>query len=387
LFDPSGKNDPHGRPAILGKRIEVQPDEARIIVQICEWYASGLGTLRIVERLHAAGLLGPRGGSWKCGAVKRLLANEKFTGQWIWGQRVSERRPGTHQRVARPVPRDQWHVRECPELRIVDDALWRRVQARRAQVRDVLPVSSDGRRTLMRGRNGSLYSKNLFVGFLRCGICGGSVTAIYGRPGEVRYGCLRSHKNGRAACENRLSVRAKVVDTYLLAGLRHELLRPETLRYITSELTRALNWLVDERPRLEVEVRTAREQTAQRLQRLIAAIENGVAANTLAAAIGERQADLARLDAQLQDFSEPLHQRLAVIPGWVEHQLRELDGLLGETPERVKQEFQRLGLRVAMQPMRGEGIEPFYRAVGQAELPCLAGTRDLSSQIVDRSLR
>ena len=52
-------------------------------------------------------------------------------------------------------------------------------------MRAAIPVSPDGARTLMRGRNGALHSKNLFVGFLRCGTCGGAITVIYGRPGEV----------------------------------------------------------------------------------------------------------------------------------------------------------------------------------------------------------
>ena len=43
-------------------------------------------------------------------------------------RRTFERRPGTRQEVARPVPRDQWRVHERPELRIVSDHLWQRVQ-------------------------------------------------------------------------------------------------------------------------------------------------------------------------------------------------------------------------------------------------------------------
>ena len=152
----------------------------------------------------------------------------------------------------------------------MDDALWERVQARRTQVRDTLPVSPDGSRSLMRGRNGALHSKNLFVGFLRCGTCGGAITVIYGRPGEIRYGCSRSHRNGLAACTNRLTVRAQVVDTHLLDGLRSELLRAETVRYISGELTYSIERSM--RPRLRSR---AREQTAQRLQRLVAAIESG----------------------------------------------------------------------------------------------------------------
>jgi hypothetical protein len=107
---------------------------------------------------------------------------------------------------------------------------------------------------------------------------------------------------------------------------------------------------------------------------------------SLSQAIVEREGDIARLDAELSQLAEPLHQRLAVIPSWVENQLRDLAGLLGETPERAKAEFRRLGLTVVMNPIRDEGSQSFYRATGQAALPCLAEIRDLSGSTVDRSL-
>lgn len=386
--DPSGKKDSRGYPASLGKRIEVDPDQARVIVQIFELAASGLGALRIVERLNEQGSRGPRGGTWKCGAVKRVLANERYIGRQIWGQRVHDRRPGSRQRRARAIPREQWHVRDRPELRIISDDLWRRVQERREQVRRSLPLSSMGTGTLMRGRS-ALHSKHLFVGFMRCGLCGGAVTVMYGRPGMVRYGCSRSHRNGVAACVNRLTVRAALTDEHLLAGVQEELLQPATVRYITSALTASLNRVIDERPRLESELRTAREQAAQRLQRLIEAIESGIPAQTLTAAIAGRQSELEQLDTQLASLSEPLAQRLAIIPSWVEKQLCDVVDMLSENPERVKTEFLRLRLRVVMQPVYEEGPQPFYRAIGEAELPCLAGIHHVGAQkrqTVDRSL-
>jgi site-specific DNA recombinase len=53
--DPSGKVDVNGYPVLLGKRVEVIPEEARTIVQIFEWYASGLGIARVMSRLLEAG--------------------------------------------------------------------------------------------------------------------------------------------------------------------------------------------------------------------------------------------------------------------------------------------------------------------------------------------
>jgi site-specific DNA recombinase len=373
--DPSGKLDVNGYPVLLGKRVEVVPEEARAIVQIFEWYASGLGIGRIIERLHQEGCRGPRGRRWRDGAVKRILANEKYRGFLIWGKSACERRPGTRQIVERRRPRDEWRMHERPELRIVPEDLWQRVVTRRQAIRSMLPAETG--RTLMRGRGAALYSRHLFSGFMSCGVCGKAVVTVTGGKGSPRYGCQHSWRNGTACCANRLTVRAKVADAYRLAGLRAELLCPAVATYIIEALTAALNHRIDERPRLLEEARTAREETAHRLQRLIEAIEHGVAAGTLAAAIAERQREIERLDATLAELAEPVHQRLAVMPAWVRQQMEDVAGLLASSPERTKTEFQRLGVRVTMTPARGENGRAFYRAAVVNSLPCLTGTTDL----------
>jgi hypothetical protein len=273
--DPSGRTDINGYPLLIGKRVEIILEEARTVVQIFEWYASGLGTARILERLRREGHHAPRGRSWRDGAVKRILANEKYRGLLIWGRKTYDRRPGTKQLVERLLPRSHWHTQERPELRIVPEELWNRVQARRRDIRQSLPESTGA--TLMRGRHAALYSRHLFAGFMRCGVCGGAVTIVTGGYGSPRYGCQMSWRQGVAICPNRVTIRARVVDDRLLTALKAELLAPATVKYITDALAEALNRRIDERPRLEAETRTAREQAQQRLQRLVDAIEQGVA--------------------------------------------------------------------------------------------------------------
>jgi len=383
--DPTGKTDGNGYAVLAGKRVEIAPAEARTVVQIFEWYAAGLGAGRLVERLNREGYSGIRGTRWKVGAVKRVLANEKYTGQLIWGQKTFDRRPGTRQLVPRALPRSQWRTQERPELRIVSDELWKRVQERRVMVRGTLPAATG--RTLMRGRAAALYSRHLFSGFMSCATCHGAIVTVTAGHGSPRYGCLRSWRNGVSACANRLTIRAKVADAYLLASLKSELSAPHTVLYVADALATALNQRIDDRPRLLVEAQAAREDARKRLQRLVDAIEQGVDAATLTSAINERQADLTRLDAVVGELaSDPLRQRLAVMPPWVSQQLEDLSGLLGETPERTKLEFQRLGLSVSMAVVHSDAApRPFYRATVAAALPSLAGIRDLSATAVDRS--
>lgn len=384
--DPSGKTDVNGYPLLLGKRHEVVPEEARTIVLIYEWYATGLGAARLVERLNKEGHRGPRGRRWREGAVKRVLANEKYRGLLIWGKKRMERRPGTRHHVERPNPRDEWHTVERPELRIVSDDLWERVQARRAAVKGTLHL--DPRLRLMRGKNAALHSPHLFSGFMTCGTCGGTVVIVTGGYGSPRYGCLRSWRNGADLCPNRLTIRAKIADRYLLEGLKTELLAPSTLTLITGLLADALQERIDQRPRLLAEARTAREQAHQRLQRLIEAIENGVAPSTVAAAIAGRQAELAHLDATLAELAEPLQHRLAVMPTWVRQQLEDLVGVLSDTPERTKAEFQRAGLRITMTPRKGDDGRRYYQADVVKSMPWLADRTEMripSASAVDRS--
>jgi hypothetical protein len=207
------------------------------------------------------------------------------------------------------------------------------------------------------------------------------------RLGSPRYVCLRSSRDGVDACKNRVTIRAKIADAYLLEGLKTELLAPATLHAITEALGDALNQRIDERQRRLAEAQAARQRVAERLQRLVEAIENGLSPSSLAGAIHEREAELARLDATQSDLDAPLSRRLAVMPAWVRQQLEDLVGLLSETPERTKTEFQRLGLRVTMTPCKTEEHRFYYRADVVNSLPCLAGItemRDLSPSAVDR---
>jgi site-specific DNA recombinase len=375
--DPAGKVDADGRPTLLGKRVEIHPEEAATIVQIFEWYAGSMGVETIMVRLNREGQRGPRGQRWRAGAVRRILKNEKYRGLLIWGQRTFDRRPGTRQKVLRPVPRDQWHMQERPELRIVSDELWQRCRQRAAEVRQAFDLKPG--KSLVRGRNAALHSRHLFSGFMRCGVCGGAITSVSGGGGSPRYGCSRSWRDGSDVCRNRLTVRAKVADPALLAGLRAELLRPETVQYVTDALAVELNRVIDQRPALRATAEEALRDARRKLENLVAAIEGGATATSLLEALHTREGDAKRLQAELDALSEPLEQKLRVMPTWVRQQLANAAGLLSATPERSKAEFRRMGVSFVLHMAENAAGLPFLRAEGATDFARLLSSDPLST--------
>ena len=221
VYDPSGAEDASG-PIVVGRRLEVDPLQSDVIRQIFQLYARGVSQPEIVDRLNRADVPTPRGTRWTKHHTQWILSNERYLGKQIWGQRTSDRRPGTNQRVQRKQPREQWQVLDRPDLRIIDDALWQRVTERRATLRKAHRITPEG---LARGRTGE-YSKYFLVGLSRCGTCGKGFTIVSSGHKSRRYGCPNSGwHNGKAACDNRLTIMAKVADPVILHGLQRELLQ------------------------------------------------------------------------------------------------------------------------------------------------------------------
>jgi site-specific DNA recombinase len=379
--DPSGRLGPDGRPALLGKRLEIAPREAPTVRLIFELYAASVGVETIVTRLNRGGHPGPRGRRWRVGAVRAALRCEKYRGFLIWGRQTVARRPGTRQRVLRTLPREEWYIAERPELRIVSEDLWFRVQARAQEVRQLFGLKAG--QSLVRGKNARVYSRHLFSGFLRCGVCGGSVTVVTGGKGSPRYGCCQSWKQGVDVCSNRHTIRAKVADAVLLAGLQAALLRPETVAYVTALLAADLNRVIDQRPALRAAAEAALAEARRRRAHLIHAIETGAPVVSLLEALRKREAEILRFEGELETLSEPLDQKLALMPTWVRQQLEDVVALLADTPERTKGEYRRLGLLYVLHPARDDRGRAFLRAQGTTAIANLVSGQHLQGSTAD----
>ena len=203
--------------------------------------AAGCSLKRIAKQLNAEGVLPPRGTkkktrpSWVFTAIREMLRRDLYRGRIVWNRRKFKKRPGTNKRVSVPRPDSEWVITDEPELRIVPDDLWNRVQERCLTVAAKHPGVKPG---LLHRAATVPY---LFSGLREWGECGANLTILTGRGKDRKgasYGC--PHHFTRGTCSNELYQRRDRLEQTLLSGLQRFLLGDEVIDETLSKVLKAV---------------------------------------------------------------------------------------------------------------------------------------------------
>ncbi|MFN3225838.1 MAG: recombinase family protein [Hyphomicrobiales bacterium] len=220
--------DAKGDP-IRGER-EIDEAEANVIRRVFREFAAGIGPRSIARVLNKESVPGPNGKPWNDttirGHVKRgtgLINNKLYIGRLIWNRLRYIKDPSTGKRVSRINPENEWLIREVPELRIIDDDLWRAVKARQAVIAEKYANVTDAVREHHRTNqlNGKRRPKSLLSGLIVCGCCGGP----YSLRGASRFAC--SNHISKGTCSNSRTIRQEELENRVLAGLKDQMMAPE----------------------------------------------------------------------------------------------------------------------------------------------------------------
>ncbi len=147
-IENAAQRDHLGRAIVVAVRREIDPEQAKWVVWIYERYADGWNPRRIADELNRMDVPSP-GSTWlrkdkrRCrgwaassiyGDQKRgfgILFNPLYAGQYVWNRTKRVVNPETSGRQHALRPQSEWLEQEVPELRIVPEDLWERVQIRR----------------------------------------------------------------------------------------------------------------------------------------------------------------------------------------------------------------------------------------------------------------
>lgn len=208
-----------------GQRLHVirviNPEEALVVVRIFERYLAGeCGLSTIAKDLNAQDVPPPmgKGKGWCPTCIRAMLRRPIYRGEIVWNRSQAIHRNGTE--TSRRRPKGDWVTLEAPDLRIIPQHLWDRVQAKIARVAALYERTSNGQ--IRRTPNGATRpSAYLLSGLAQCGTCGGSIVAQRrgSTHGKDVYMCAFYHRRGRTVCSNDLRINQDLLNSALLHGI------------------------------------------------------------------------------------------------------------------------------------------------------------------------
>ena len=279
---------------------EIDPAEAAIVRRIFADYAAGKSPRQIAHELNAEGVPGPRGKGWGpstlFGNVKRgtgVLNNELYIGRRVWNRQRFLKDPETGKRVARLNPEDEWIVQEVPELRILDDDLWRAVKARQKEIRKRY-VDADGN-----GLRATHRKRYLFSGLIKCAECGGGYSIAY----RDHFGC--STVKNKGTCSNHTRIARAELEQRILHALRNHLMSPALFKEFCEEYTREINRLRMEASSGLAAKRAELERAERGIRKIIDAIKEGYRTPGMKEELFELEDRKERLTKELSSAEEP----------------------------------------------------------------------------------
>lgn len=119
-----------------GYKRSIDENEAQWVRYIFERYAAGISPRQIADELNSKKVSSPRGGTWAHSALYPdskgvgMLGNPIYNGRQIWNRTAWIKDPVTGRRRRTLRPHSEWVITEAPELKIINDEIWKACAAR-----------------------------------------------------------------------------------------------------------------------------------------------------------------------------------------------------------------------------------------------------------------
>lgn len=316
---------------------KVNPGQAKVVVRLFEMFASGFGLARIAKALNQDRIPPPHGGNlgWCPTAIRDILRRDLYRGIVLWNRTQAVQRGGTRKQRIRP--ESEWLRIDAPELRIVSQALWGQVEARRKHCYQAY-LRGEGGRLLSRPTGEDGRSAYLLSSIAKCVTCGGSIVAVKNkskrRYERAVYRCAYNHKRGRTVCSNDIQLRQDLLDSAILHAMNDALderVLEASVEAALERIRKEQESFPDQRVGLERELSLIQA----RLHHLVELIANGRGTDAVVNSLHLEEArkkaiieELARLDRAAEVISidatrltKDLRKRLGDIPALLSRHL------------------------------------------------------------------
>ncbi|ADU32494.1 recombinase family protein [Evansella cellulosilytica] len=204
------------------KQLVINEEESKIVKEIYNMRAEGLGYKKIADNLNSKGKKTKKDNSFSIPAIKLILENEVYIGTKVWGKyrNWEEKRRGGKNNS--PIKVENKHDA------IIDIELWNRVQ-------EIKRINNN---TYSTNRN---FNGNLFLtGLLKCPVCGaGTVMSKTkkrnGNGYHIYYMCQNYHSKGKTVCKPNL-IKKEIVENKVLEAIKEVICDPDLINEVITKL-------------------------------------------------------------------------------------------------------------------------------------------------------
>ena len=311
---------------VRGER-QIVEAEAEVVQRIFRDTIAGLTAREIAAALNREGVPAPRGGSWNAstinGSKKRgngILRQHLYAGRLVWNRQHFVKNPDTGKRITRVNANDELLFADVPQLRIIDEADWQRVQK-------IMAGKSSGDAAPAKRK-----SPHLFTGLMKCGCCGRSYVSAGGSKWP-RFLCAGRREAG--ICNNHRTISARIVEQCTLGAIERDLLDDRVIAEVVREYAHERKRL--KASRVEADRRRSRRlgEVERAVKNLLTLVEEGADPQSVLPRLKELEAER----AHLQDKGKGARSDVIELhPGIADHYrtiVRDLRAALAErSPER-----------------------------------------------------
>ena len=374
----NGKVDIYGNPEADGYILKINPEEAETIIRIFTLYSEGISVIRIVNMLNKeiienGGPKPPRGEFWRISTIlgskklfRGILNNEIYIGRYYWDRVSSKINPENGKIKFFSKDPAKWVFVEKPELRIISQELWEKVQRRRKQLRD----THQGRYTKAQ----AAYSLNLVTGLMTCSLCGGNIVVVSGGKWG-KYGCSNNWNKGSAVCGNNMKFRKFDLEELVVNSMNMDFAGDVAASYISGKVNSII------RARFAEKSQKWRGQAfAEQLKKVnkdiasyIKAIEVGIVSETLKTQLESAEKRKKDIEALLLQEKKEAPIIPLVAPNTVIQYLQNIHDMLNLQPVYGRTFLSRIIDKVIIDPNNDTaGVRIICRNDGILEGKCIA---------------
>ncbi|MHB0982183.1 MAG: recombinase family protein [Thiobacillus sp.] len=301
----------------------INEQQAGVVRGIFRCYADGYGLVAVAKTLNGeakyrdqlnlyfGGVCPPSptkgSGSWAPSGIREMIRRTRYIGQIPFGEHRNVYKGGTKTREKQ----GEFMTTDRPDLRIIDDELWRLVQKRIGAVAATYARESNGE-WWGRPETGAV-SPYLLSGLMRCSVCGGSMVGHTwysgtgkGRKPSRRYACSIHAKRGANVCSNGVRPPMAEVDDAVLSAIERTILTPE----VVSEVAHRATLLATERNRADPDRKTRLTKELalirRQLNNFMELVAQGKAPVSVLEEINRRESRITELERELAALALPM---------------------------------------------------------------------------------